>query len=178
MIELKNELNEEERRKEKIIEKFNLTKNKYNLLSEKLNIVKTNYIDNIFDNKNYIKNKNNIPKNYNKIDDKLNIIITEIINYDSTDIKKIKFEKTNKKVVTIIDKIRYIEKVMNFLIKYKEEQEYLNEESYQKVMKIIKKEQVIRKFRNKEETMKKIRELKIKKIMEKKDKILFLFYKK
>ena len=178
MIELKNELNEEERRKEKIIEKFNLTKNKYNLLSEKLNIVKTNYIDNIFDNKNYIKNKNNIPKNYNKIDDKLNIIITEIINYDSTDIKKIKFEKTNKKVVTIIDKIRYIEKVMNFLIKYKEEQEYLNEESYQKVMKIIKKEQVIRKFRNKEETMKKIRELKIKKIMEKKDKILFLFHKK
>ena len=96
MIELKNELNEEERRKEKIIEKFNLTKNKYNLLSEKLNIVKTNYIDNIFDNKNYIKNKNNIPKNYNKIDDKLNIIITEIINYDSTDIKKIKFEKTKK----------------------------------------------------------------------------------
>ena len=108
----------------------------------------------------------------------MNIIITEIINYDSTDIKKIKFEKTNKKVVTIIDKIRYIEKVMNFLIKYKEEQEYLNEESYQKVMKIIKKEQVIRKFRNKEETMKKIRELKIKKIMEKKDKILFLFHKK
>ena len=108
----------------------------------------------------------------------MNIIITEIINCDSTDIKKIKFEKTNKKVVTIIDKIRYIEKVMNFLIKYKEEQEYLNEESYQKVMKIIKKEQVIRKFRNKEETMKKIRELKIKKIMEKKDKILFLFHKK
>ena len=108
----------------------------------------------------------------------MNIIITEIINYDSTDIKKKKKKKTNKKVVTIIDKIRYIEKVMNFLIKYKEEQEYLNEESYQKVMKKKKKEQVIRKFRNKEETMKKIRELKIKKIMEKKDKILFLFHKK
>ena len=178
MVELKNELNDEERRKEKILEIFNSTKDKYNLLLEKLNIAKTNYIDNTFDNKNYSKDKNNLLKNYNKIDDKLNIIINKIIKYDSNDIKKIKFEKVHKKVVTIIDKIRYIEKVMNFLMKYKEEQEYLNHDNYQKVMKVIKKEQVMRKFKNKQETMKKIQELKLKKILDKKYKILFLMHKK
>ena len=50
--------------------------------------------------------------------------------------------------------------------------------NYEKVMKEFKKEQIMRKFRNKEETMKKIQELKIKKILEKKDKILFLPHKK
>jgi len=114
----------------------------------------------------------------NKIIDKINIILNQIMNYNAADIKKIKFIKTNKKVTTIIDKIRYIEKVMNYLFKYKEEQKYINEVNYEKVMKKFKKEQLIRRFKNKEETMKKLQELKIKKIMDKKDKILFLPYKK
>ena len=73
--------------------------------------------------------------------------------------------------------MRYIEKVLNFLIKYKEEQKIINKINYEKVMKVFKKEQIMKKFKNKEETMKKIQELKIKKILDKKDKILFLPHK-
>jgi len=98
--------------------------------------------------------------------------------YNSNDIKKIKFERTNKYIVTTLDKIRYIEKIMNYFMLYKEVQKKINEKNYDIVMKEFKKEQFIRRFRNKEETMKKLQELKIKKIMEKKDKILFLPHKK
>ena len=67
---------------------------------------------------------------------------------------------------------------MNYFIQYKGEQKYLHEKNYEIVMKEFKKEQYIIKFRNKEETLKKLQELKIKKILDKKDKIYFLHYKK
>jgi hypothetical protein len=175
--ELKNDLIYEKRRKIKIVQELNLSKNKRNLFNEKLNIAKTNYLDKILDNENYSKEKNKINLS-EKIIDKINKILNYIIEYDSIDIRKIKFEKENKKITTIIDKVRYIEKVLNFLFKYKEEQKNINSMNYEKVMKEFKKEQIMRKFRNKEETMKKIQELKIKKILEKKDKILFLPHKK
>ena len=175
--ELKNDLIYEKRRKIKIVQELNLSKNKRNLFNEKLNIAKTNYLDKIIDNENYSKEKNKINLS-EKIIDKINKILNYIIEYDSIDIRKIKFEKENKKITTIIDKVRYIEKVLNFLFKYKEEQKNINSMNYEKVMKEFKKEQIMRKFRNKEETMKKIQELKIKKILEKKDKILFLPHKK
>ena len=171
--ELKNDLIYEKRRKIKIVQELNLSKNKRNLFNEKLNIAKTNYLDKIIDNENYSKEKNKINLS-EKIIDKIDKILNYIIEYDSIDIRKIKFEKENKKITTIIDKVRYIEKVLNFLFKYKEEQKNINSMNYEKVMKEFKKEQIMRKFRNKEETMKKIQELKIKKILEKKDKILFL----
>ena len=175
--ELKNDLIYEKRRKIKIVQELNLSKNKRNLFNEKLNIAKTNYLDKIIDNENYSKEKNKINLS-EKIIDKIDKILNYIIEYDSIDIRKIKFEKENKKITTIIDKIRYIEKVLNFLFKYKEEQKNINSMNYEKLMKEFKKEQIMRKFRNKEETMKKIQELKIKKILEKKDKILFLPHKK
>ena len=159
------------------MQELNLSKNGRNLFNEKLNIAKTNYLDKIIDNENYSKEKNKINLS-EKIIDKINKILNYIIEYDSIDIRKIKFEKENKKITTIIDKVRYIEKVLNFLFKYKEEQKNINSMNYEKVMKEFKKEQIMRKFRNKEETMKKIQELKIKKILEKKDKILFLPHKK
>ena len=173
LTELKKELNNEIKRKENLTKIFNQTSDKYYLSLEKLNIAKTNYIHNKFDNKVYLNKKIEFPLDTKEINDKLNIIINRIINYNSGDIKKIKFERTDKKTITIIDKIRYIEKIMNFLMQYKEEQKYLNEINYEKVMKVFKKEQLMRKFRNKEETLKKLHELKIKKILEKKDKILF-----
>ena len=175
--ELKNDLIYEKRRKIKIVQELNLSKNGRNLFNEKLNIAKTNYLDKIIDNENYSKEKNKINLS-EKIIDKIDKILNYIIEYDSIDIRKIKFEKENKKITTIIDKVRYIEKVLNFLFKYKEEQKNINSMNYEKVMKEFKKEQIMRKFRNKEETMKKIQELKIKKILEKKDKILFLPHKK
>ena len=177
LIELKNELSSEERRKYIILKEFNLIKDKYFLFLDKYNIAKTNYLDNISDNKIYNNNKS-ITNNYYKINDKLNKIIKEIMKYDSKEIKQIKLEKNKKKVTTVIDKIKYIEKIMNYLLQYKEIQKYKNNIFYEIVMKEAKREQIMRKFRIKEETIKKLRELKIKKILEKKDKILFLPHKK
>ena len=80
--------------------------------------------------------------------------------------------------MTTLDKIRYIEKIMNFLILYKKEQKYFNVKNFEKVMKEFKKEQYIRKFRNKEKILKSLHDLKIKKIIDKKSKIYFLPFKK
>ena len=178
LTELKNDLINEKRRKIKIIQELNLSRNKRNFLNEKLNLAKTNYIDNLIDNEYYTKENKRINIYEDKINDKIDKTFNYILNYDSDDIKKLKIERTNKKITTNIDKMRYIEKVLNFLIKYKEEQKKINQINYEKVMKVFKKEQIMKKFKNKEETMKKIQELKIKKILEKKDKILFLPHKK
>ena len=174
--QLKNELIYELRRKDKIKEIFNLTKDKYQLLLDRLDISKTNFLNNSSDKKNYSKYKIKIVSK--KINDKINAIINKIMKYDSNDIKKIKFERTNKYIITTIDKIRYIEKIMNYFMQYKETQKYINEKNYEIVMKEFKEEQFIRRFKNREETMKKIQELKIKKILEKKYRILFLPHKK
>ena len=174
--QLKNELIYELRRKDKIKEIFNLTKDKYYLLLDRLDISKTKFLNNSSDKKNYSKYKIKIVSK--KINDKINAIINKIMKYDSNDIKKIKFERTNKYIITTIDKIRYIEKIMNYFMQYKETQKYINEKNYEIVMKEFKEEQFIRRFKNREETMKKIQELKIKKILEKKYRILFLPHKK
>ena len=174
--QLKNELIYELRRKDKIKEIFNLKKDKYYLLLDRLDISKTNFLNNSSDKKNYSKYKIKIV--LKKINDKINDIINKIMKYDSNDIKKIKFERTNKYIITTIDKIRYIEKIMNYFMQYKETQKYINEKNYEIVMKEFKEEQFIRRFKNREETMKKIQELKIKKILEKKYRILFLPHKK
>ena len=174
--QLKNELIYELRRKDKIKEIFNLTKDKYYLLLDRLDISKTNFLNNSSDKKNYSKYKIKIVSK--KINDKINAIINKIMKYNSNDIKKIKFERTNKYIITTIDKIRYIEKIMNYFMQYKETQKYINEKNYEIVMKEFKEEQFIRRFKNREETMKKIQELKIKKILEKKYRILFLPHKK
>ena len=174
--QLKNELIYELRRKDKIKEIFNLTKDKYYLLLDRLDISKTNFLNNSSDKKNYSKYKIKIVSK--KINDKINAIINKIMKYDSNDIKKIKFERTNKYIITTIYKIKYIEKIMNYFMQYKETQKYINEKNYEIVMKEFKEEQFIRRFKNREETMKKIQELKIKKILEKKYRILFLPHKK
>ena len=176
--ELKNDLSKEIKRKDKINEKFNLIKDKYYLFLDKVNIAKTNYLNSSYDTKIVSKYKKSLPKFYNEINDKIDIILNNIINYNSKDIKKIKFERRNKYIITILDKLRYIEKIMNYFILYKKEQNYLHEKNYEIVMKEFKKEQYIIKFKNKEETLKKLQELKIKKILDKKDKIYFLHYKK
>ena len=176
--ELKNDLVKELRNEDELIKEFNLVKDKYYLLLDKLNIAKTNFLNNSNDNKTYSKYKKNLPKISNKINDKINIIINRIFNYNSKDVKKIKFERTNRYIITIFDKLKYIEKIMNYFIQYKKEQKYLHEKNYEIVMKEFKKEQYIRRFRNKEKAIKKLHELKIKKILDKKDKIYFLPYKK
>ena len=178
LTELKNELVSEKRRNNKIIEILNSTRNKRNLINQKLNIAKTNYLDDLIEDKYFLNEKEKIILPQDKINERIDNIINMIINYNANDIKQLKFERTDKKVTTIFDKLRYIEKVINYLMHYKEEQKHLNKSNYVKVMKEFKKELIIRKFKIREETMKKIQELKIKKILEKKDKILFLPHRK
>ena len=178
LTELKNELVSEKRRNNKIIEILNSTRNKRNLINQKLNIAKTNYLDDLIEDKYFLNEKEKIILPKDKINERIDDIINMIINYEANDIKQLKFERTDKKVTTIFDKLRYIEKVINYLMHYKEEQKHLNKSNYVKIMKEFKKELIIRKFKIREETMKKIQELKIKIILEKKDKILFLPHRK
>ena len=74
--------------------------------------------------------------------------------------------------------MNYCERVLIFLLNYKKEQAISNEDNYNKVIKEVKKEELINKFKNKEETMRKIMVLKTKKIIEKNNKILFLNHRK
>ena len=74
--------------------------------------------------------------------------------------------------------MNYCERVLIFLLNYKKEQAISNEDNYNKVIKEVKKEELINKFKNKEETMRKIMALKTKKIIEKNNKILFLNHRK
>ena len=179
MVESKKELIYEKLRKNKLKEIFNKSKDKFNNFTQKLDIAKSNYLYNSYDNeiqKSFLINKK--IKNTDKINNKLNMIINNIIKCDAEKINEIKFERRDKKITTIEDKLRYIEKIINFLINYKIEQKKYNKIIYEDVMKILKKEFFIRKFKNKEATMKKIQEMKIKKILDKKDKIFFLNHRK
>lgn len=179
LVESKKELIYEKLRKNKLKEIFNKSKDKFNNFTQKLDIAKSNYLYNSYDNeiqKSFLINKK--IKNTDKINNKLNMIINNIIKCDAEKINEIKFERRDKKITTIEDKLRYIEKIINFLINYKIEQKKYNKIIYEDVMKILKKEFFIRKFTNKEATMKKIQEMKIKKILDKKDKIFFLNHRK
>ena len=179
LVESKKELIYEKLRKNKLKEIFNKSKDKFNNFTQKLDIAKSNYLYNSYDNeiqKSFLINKK--IKNTDKINNKLNMIINNIIKCDAEKINEIKFERRDKKITTIEDKLRYIEKIINFLINYKIEQKKYNKIIYEDVMKIFKKEFFIRKFKNKESTMKKIQEMKIKKILDKKDKIFFLNHRK
>ena len=179
LVESKKELIYEKLRKNKLIEIFNKSKDKFNNFTQKLDIAKSNYLYNSYDNeiqKSFLINKK--IKNTDKINNKLNMIINNIIKCDAEKINEIKFERRDKKITTIEDKLRYIEKIINFLINYKIERKKYNKIIYEDVMKILKKEFFIRKFKNKEATMKKIQEMKIKKILDKKDKIFFLNHRK
>lgn len=179
LVESKKELIYEKLRKNKLKEIFNKSKDKFYNFTQKLDIAKSNYLYNSYDNeiqKSFLINKK--IKNTDKINNKLNMIINNIIKCDAEKINEIKFERRDKKITTIEDKLRYIEKIINFLINYKIEQKKYNKIIYEDVMKILKKEFFIRKFKNKEATMKKIQEMKIKKILDKKDKIFFLNHRK
>ena len=123
LVESKKELIYEKLRKNKLKEIFNKSKDKFNNFTQKLDIAKSNYLYNSYDNeiqKSFLINKK--IKNTDKINNKLNMIINNIIKSDAEKINEIKFERRDKKITTIEDKLRYIEKIINFLINYKIEQ--------------------------------------------------------
>ena len=178
LINEMKEVRENKKKESKIIDKI---KDKINILKGKLNIIKTNYLNNLHEYNNYKKNKKEIDKNIIVINNKINTMANNIkkcnlLNF--TSFKIIKSYKEENQPITIIEKMNYCERVFNYLLKYKNEQTLNNLANYNKVIKNIKTEQIKNKLRNREETMRKIINLKTKKILEKNNKIQFINYRK
>ena len=178
---LRSELNEEIKNKKKEIPLINSLKEKANILEGKLNILKTHYFNNLNEYKLLKKGQKEIENNSKVLNKKINNIANNIKNCILPNIipfKTIKTYKEKNQPITIIEKMNYCERVLIFLLNYKKEQAISNEDNYNKVIKEVKKEELINKFKNKEETMRKIMVLKTKKIIEKNNKILFLNHRK
>lgn len=178
---LRSELNEEIKNKKKEIPLINSIKEKANILEGKLNILKTHYFNNLNEYNLLKKGQKEIENNSKVLNKKINNIANNIKNCILPNIipfKTIKTYKEKNQPITIIEKMNYCERVLIFLLNYKKEQAISNEDNYNKVIKEVKKEELINKFKNKEETMRKIMVLKTKKIIEKNNKILFLNHRK
>ena len=178
---LRSELNEEIKNKKKEIPLINSLKEKANILEGKLNILKTHYFNNLNEYNLLKKGQKEIENNSKVLNKKINNIANNIKNCILPNIipfKTIKTYKEKNQPITIIEKMNYCERVLIFLLNYKKEQAISNEDNYNKVIKEVKKEELINKFKNKEETMRKIMALKTKKIIEKNNKILFLNHRK
>ena len=178
---LRSELNEEIKNKKKEIPLINSLKEKANILEGKLNILKTHYFNNLNEHNLLKKGQKEIENNSKVLNKKINNIANNIKNCILPNIipfKTIKTYKEKNQPITIIEKMNYCERVLIFLLNYKKEQAISNEDNYNKVIKEVKKEELINKFKNKEETMRKIMVLKTKKIIEKNNKILFLNHRK
>ena len=178
---LRSELNEEIKNKKKEIPLINSIKEKANILEGKLNILKTHYFNNLNEYNLLKKGQKEIENNSKVLNKKINNIANNIKNCILPNIipfKTIKTYKEKNQPITIIEKMNYCERVLIFLLNYKKEQAISNEDNYNKVIKEVKKEELINKFKNKEETMRKIMALKTKKIIEKNNKILFLNHRK
>ena len=178
---LRSELNEEIKNKKKEIPLINSIKEKANILEGKLNILKKHYFNNLNEYNLLKKGQKEIENNSKVLNKKINNIANNIKNCILPNIipfKTIKTYKEKNQPITIIEKMNYCERVLIFLLNYKKEQAISNEDNYNKVIKEVKKEELINKFKNKEETMRKIMALKTKKIIEKNNKILFLNHSK
>lgn len=178
---LRSEFNEEIKNKKKEIPLINSIKEKANILEGKLNILKTHYFNNLNEYNLLKKGQKEIENNSKVLNKKINNIANNIKNCILPNIipfKTIKTYKEKNRPITIIEKMNYCERVLIFLLNYKKEQAISNEDNYNKVIKEVKKEELINKFKNKEETMRKIMALKTKKIIEKNNKILFLNHRK
>lgn len=175
LLNLGNEKQEEIKRIEQEVKYVNSNKIQEKISEDKLNIIRIKYENNLkeFNYKKNIKekeHKKNISKSINKI-------INNLMNYDSEKIKSL-INNIRYKEMTLFVKIRILESLLNYLLKYKNEARIERPKEYNKAMKEVKKEQSIVRFRNREELMKKLHELKIEQIIEKNNKILFLSHRK
>ena len=171
---LANELQIEIDRKKKEADIMNIAIGKVKSAEQKLNIIKNQYFNNLNE-YNLIKNNiNDISKSIKSIKEKINLIIDNIMEYNPLKKKYFVSTKIINEPISLIDKITICENALNYLIKYKTSQMIKRPDDYNILMKDLKKEQLINRFKNKAETMKLIAELKLKKIYEKNNKILFL----
>ena len=175
LLNLRNEKQKEIKRIEQEVKYVNSRKIQEKVIEDKLNIIRIKYENNLKEfkyKKNYKEKENN--KNIIKA---INKILNNLMNYDSETIKNI-IKNVKYKEMTLFIKILIIENLLNYLLKYINEAKIKRPNDYDKTMKEIKIEQNIIRFRNREELMKKLNDLKIEKIIEKNNKILFLSHRK
>jgi len=180
LLILRKEMQKEKQRIEKDFIYINTNKEKLDNLEEKLDIIKTIYENSLNDynnNKDYQKKEN-----YKHLDKKINLIIDNILKYNSEKIKNlIKQNKEKNKddhKMTLLEKIAFVQNVMLYLLNYVNEKKLKSPDNYNKAIKDINKIIILNRFRNREEEKQKLYDLKIKKIFEKNNKILFLPHKK
>ena len=174
--EIKTEL--DKKREETSI--INNIKRKIDVLERRIKVIKANY-HNKQVKYNLINKKNkNIENNIKKIDEKVSLMSNIILNYNLPNFNFI-VKRKNKKdntPITLIEKMTFYERVFLYLLRYKNELALKNREEYDKIIKDIKKADMIYKINNNKEIMKQIIILKKKKMLKKNNKILFLPHKK
>jgi hypothetical protein len=175
LINLRNEKQAQIKRIEQEVKYVNSRKIQEKIIEDKLNIIRINYENNLKELK-YKKNYKKKEENKN-ISNAINKIINNLMSYDSEKIKNV-IKNIKYKEMTLFVKILILENVLNFLLKYVDEARIKRPEDYDKAMKEVRIEQNIIRFRNREELMKQLHELKIEQIIEKNKRILFLSHRK
>ena len=181
LLILRKEKQKEKERIEKDIKFIKSNKEKIDNLEEKLNIIKTIYENS---SNQYENNKDyQLKENYKNLDKKINLIIDNILKYNSVKIKNlinIKIDNNNNdlKELTLLERLTLVQNVLFYLLNYVNEKKLKSPDDYNKAIKEINKREIVTRLRNREEEQQKLYDLKIKKIFEKNNKILFLPYKK
>ena len=181
LLILRKEKQKEKERIEKDLKYVNSNKDKLNNLEEKLGIIKTIYENSLNEynhNKDYQKKEN-----YKNLDKKINLIIDNILKYNSEKIKNLIKEikdknKNEHEELTLLEKILLVQNVILYLLNYVNEKKLRSPDDYNKAIKDINKREIFNRFLNREEEKQKIYDLKIKKIFEKNNNIIFLPNKK
>ena len=175
LLNLRNEKQKEIKRIEQEVKYVNSRKIQEKVIEDKLNIIRIKYENNLKEFK-YKKNYKEKESNKNIIK-AINKILNNLMSYDSEAIKNL-IKNVKYKEMTLFIKILIIENLLNYLLKYINEAKIKRPNDYDKAMKEVKIEQNILRFRNREELIKKLHDLKIEKIIEKNNKILFLSHRK
>jgi hypothetical protein len=181
LLILRKEKQKEKERIEKDIKFIKSNKEKIDNLEEKLNIIKTIYENS---SSQYENNKDyQLKENYKNLDKKINLIIDNILKYNSVKIKNLinrKIDNNNNdlKELTLLERLTLVQNVLFYLLNYVNEKKLKSPDDYNKAIKEINKREIVTRHRNREEEQQKLYDLKIKKIFEKNNKILFLPYKK
>jgi hypothetical protein len=175
LLNLRNEKQKEIKRIEQEVKYVNSRKIQEKVIEDKLNIIRIKYENNLKEFK-YKKNYKEKESNKNIIK-AINKILNNLMSYGSEAIKNL-IKNVKYKEMSLFIKILIIENLLNYLLKYINEAKIKRPNDYDKTMKEIKIEQNIIRFRNREELMKKLNDLKIEKIIEKNNKILFLSHRK
>ena len=154
----------------------NLLKNKVKISEGKLNIIKTNYNSNLTTFKTNKSGYKKIGNNIDILEKKIDMIINNIMSFNCAKIKKFSLRDKKRKddqPITIIEKMYYLERVLIYLINYKNEHLINNTDNYNKLIKDLKYQQIANKLKNREEIMKQIIYMKAKKVIDKNNKIIF-----